>query len=236
MPELIRPSTVLPANRSLITIRTSDGLNLIGEVATPIGEITGSLLMLHPNPTGGGMMDSHIYKKAANRLPAMAGLQIIRFNTRGTSSEAGARDGEYDLGKSEKLDVLAAINYCFDELNVKDLSLIGWSFGTELALQYGRDKRIRELILLSPPMLSTTQEDLDFWAKDGRPITALIPELDEYLTPDAARKRFASVSNLKQIDVKYAKHLWVGEPMVALVLSEIVKIIAPGRLPLPTEI
>ncbi|MDA3030638.1 MAG: alpha/beta fold hydrolase, partial [Actinomycetota bacterium] len=147
MPELIRPSTVLPANRSLITIRTSDGLNLIGEVATPISEITGSLLMLHPNPSGGGMMDSHIYKKAANRLPAMAGIQIIRFNTRGASSEAGTSEGEYDAGKGEKLDVLAAINYCFDELNVKDLYLIGWSFGAELALQYGRDKRIKELIL-----------------------------------------------------------------------------------------
>jgi hypothetical protein len=85
-------------------------------------------------------------------------------------------------------------------------------------------------------MLSTTQEDLDFWAKDGRPITALIPELDEYLTPQAAKKRFASVSNLKQIDVKDAKHLWVGEPMVHLVLSEIVKVIAPSRLPLPTEL
>ena len=152
MPELIRPSTVLPANRSLITIRTSDGLNLIGEVATPIGEITGSLLMLHPNPSGGGMMDSHIYKKAANRLPALSGIQIIRFNTRGATSEAGTSDGEYDLGKSEELDVLAAINYCFDQLKVKNLYLIGWSFGTELALQYGRDKRIRELILLSPPM------------------------------------------------------------------------------------
>ena len=61
MTELIRPSTVLAALRTPITIKTSDGLNLIGEVATPIGEITGSLLMLHPNPSGGGMMDSHIY-------------------------------------------------------------------------------------------------------------------------------------------------------------------------------
>ena len=131
MPELIRPSTVLPANRQPITIKTSDGLNLIGEVATPIGEITGSLLMLHPNPSGGGMMDSHVYKKAANRLPAMAGIQIIRFNTRGTESEAGKSDGEFDQGRSEKLDVLAAIDYCFDQLKVKDLYVVGWSFGTE---------------------------------------------------------------------------------------------------------
>jgi alpha/beta superfamily hydrolase len=236
VPELIRPSTLLPANRSAITIKTSDGLNLIGEVATPLGEITGSLLMLHPNPSGGGMMDSHIYKKAANRLPAMAGIQIIRFNTRGTTSEAGKSDGEYDHGKNEKLDVLAALDYCFEQLKVKDLYVIGWSFGTELALQYARDERIKELILLSPPMLSTTEDDLDFWIKDGRGITALIPELDDYLKPDAARVKFSKVKNLKQIDVAGAKHLLVGEPMVHLVLSEIVKVIAPSRLPLPTEI
>ncbi len=236
MPELIRPSTVLPANRSAITIKTSDGLNLIGELTTPLGEITGSLLMLHPNPSGGGMMDSHIYKKAANRLPAMAGIQIIRFNTRGTVSEAGKSDGEYDHGKGEKLDVLAAIDYCFEQLKVTDLYVIGWSFGTELALQYARDKRIKELILLSPPMLSTTDEDLDFWIKDGRAITALIPELDDYLKPDAAKLKFSRVKNLKQIDVAGAKHLWVGEPMVNLVLSEIVKVIAPSRLPLPEQI
>jgi hypothetical protein len=236
VPELIRPSTLLPANRSAITIKTSDGLNLIGELTSPLGEITGSLLMLHPNPSGGGMMDSHIYKKAANRLPAMAGIQIIRFNTRGTTSEAGKSEGEYDHGKGEKLDVLAALDYCFEQLKVKDLYVIGWSFGTELALQYARDERIKELILLSPPMLSTTDEDLDFWIKDGRGITALIPELDDYLKPDAAKLKFSKIKNLKQIDVAGAKHLLVGEPMVHLVLSEIVKVIAPSRLPLPTEI
>jgi alpha/beta superfamily hydrolase len=236
VPELIRPSTVLPANRTPFTIKTGDGLNLIGEVATPIGETTGSLLMLHPNPSGGGMMDSHIYKKAANRLPAMAGIQIIRFNTRGSESEAGKSEGEYDHGKSEEQDVLAALDYCFETLKIKDLYVIGWSFGTEIALQYARDKRIKELILLSPPMLSTTDEDLDFWIKDGRAITALIPELDDYLKPDAAKLKFSRVKNLKQIDVAGAKHLWVGEPMVYLVLSEIVKVIAPSRLPLPEQI
>ena len=236
MPELIRPSTVLPANRTPFTIKTGDGLNLIGEVATPIGEVTGSLLMLHPNPSGGGMMDSHIYKKAANRLPAMAGIQIIRFNTRGSESVAGKSEGEYDHGKSEEQDVLAALDYCFETLKIKDLYVIGWSFGTELALQYARDKRIKELILLSPPMLSTTDEDLDFWIKDGRAITALIPELDDYLKPDAAKLKFSRVKNLKQIDVAGAKHLWVGEPMVNLVLSEIAKVIAPNRLPLPEQI
>ena len=236
MPELIRPSTVLPALRRPITIKTRDRLNLIGVVATPEGEITGSLLMLHPNPSGGGMMDSHLFKKAANRLPALAGIQIIRFNTRGTSSEAGKSEGEFDQGISEKLDVLAAIDYCFDQLKVKDLYVIGWSFGTELALKYAHDKRIKELILLSPPMIATNDEDLAFWKDDGRPITALIPEHDDYLKPDQARAKFSKLPNLKQINVAGAKHLWVGEPMVYLVLSEMVKVITPSRLPLPTEV
>jgi alpha/beta superfamily hydrolase len=234
VPELIRPSTVLPAIRTPITIKTSDGLNLIGEVAAPIGEISGSLLMLHPNPSGGGMMDSHIYKKAANRLPAMAGIQIIRFNTRGTQSEAGKSEGEFDQGISEKLDVLAAINYCFDELKVKDLYIVGWSFGTELALKYAHDDRIKELILLSPPLIATSDEDLAFWAKDGRPVIALVPEHDDYLKPAEARIRFAPLTQIEIIPVDDAKHLWVGEKQTYRVLSEIVERVNPSALPLPT--
>ena len=35
------------------------------------------------------MMDSHVLRKAAWRLPALAGLAVLRFNTRGTSSLRG---------------------------------------------------------------------------------------------------------------------------------------------------
>ena len=121
MSELIRPSTVLPANRRPITIKTADGLNLIGEVATPIGNRVASILCLHPLPTAGGMMDSHVYKKVANRLPAMAGVEVVRFNTRGTSSEAGTSDGTFGEGVTEKFDVEAAIEFSFNELGAEDL-------------------------------------------------------------------------------------------------------------------
>ena len=39
---------------------TSDGVDLIGEVAAPVGPSKGAILCLHPLPTAGGMMDSHI--------------------------------------------------------------------------------------------------------------------------------------------------------------------------------
>ena len=215
---------------------TSDELTLVGEVATPLGEITASLLCLHPNPTGGGMMDSHIYKKAANRLPALAGIQVIRFNTRGTSSEAGTSEGTYDHGKGEVEDVIAAINYCFDTLKVSTLWVVGWSFGTDLALCYAKDPRVAGLILLSPPMQRTPDSVLEFWQNDSRPVVAYVPEHDEYLNPEQAVERFKIFPRLNLIPIVGAKHLWVGEPFVHLILSEITKQLAPQRLPLPTEI
>ena len=215
---------------------TSDELTLVGEVATPLGEITASLLCLHPNPTGGGMMDSHIFKKAANRLPAMAGIQVIRFNTRGTSSEAGTSEGAYDHGVGESEDVTAAINYCFETLKVKTLWVVGWSFGTDLALCYAKDPRVAGLILLSPPMQRTPDNVLEFWQNDSRPVVAYVPEHDEYLNPEQAVERFKIFPRLNLIPIPGAKHLWVGEPFVHLILSEITKQLAPQGLPLPIEI
>ena len=236
MAELIRPSTVLPAERTPISFLTSDGLRLIGEVASPTsGDRSVGLLCLHPLPTHGGMMDSHIYKKAANRLPAMAGITVVRFNTRGTSSEQGTSDGQFGFGVSEKEDVIAAINYCFQELGIHKLWVVGWSFGTDLALKYARDPRVQGLILLSPPLRFSDEADLHFWAQDKRPIVALVPEFDDYLQPEQARVRFSVIPQIDIIEVKDGKHLWVGEPFVYRVLSEIVRIINPSKLPLPTE-
>lgn len=236
MSELIRPSTVLPANRRQITIETADGLRLVGEVATPIGGVSASILCLHPLPTAGGMMDSHVFLKAANRLPALAGIEVIRFNTRGTTSKSGTSEGAFGEGDLEKFDVEAAIEYCFTQLKVAKLWVVGWSFGTDLALKFARDPRVLGLILLSPPLRTSSPSDLDFWAADGRAITALIPEHDDYLKPKEAGLAFKSLRQINLINVDGAKHLWVGEPAVYRVLTEITKLLVPERLPLPTEV
>ncbi len=76
---------------------------------------------------------------------------------------------------------------------------------------------------------------MDAWAEFGRPLVALVPEYDDYLRPDEARKRFARVPHAEVIGVPNARHLWVGEPYVRIVLNEIVKRVAPQAYPLPTE-
>jgi alpha/beta superfamily hydrolase len=235
MSQTVRPSSVFEAVRTPFHLRTEDGIDLIGEVAAPIGSSKGAILCLHPLPTAGGMMDSHVYKKAANRLPAMAGITVVRFNTRGTTSEAGTSTGEFDNGKSERFDVEAMLRYCFEDLKLENVWVTGWSFGTDLALQHAKDPRHKGLILLSPPLRTTTNEQLEYWNTDLRPIAALVPEFDDYLQPEAARERFAIVPKLKIIAVDEAKHLWLGEPSVHRVLSEITSIVTGVATTLPLE-
>ena len=235
MAEPIRPSTQLPANRSPFTLITADGETLVGEVASPIGNSTGAILCLHPLPTAGGMMDSHILKKAANRLPDMAGITVVRFNTRGTTSANGTSTGNFDNGIAEKFDVEAALTYCLDTLKLENLWIVGWSFGTDLALRHAKDPRHKGLILLSPPLRTTEPSDLEYWNQDGRPVITLVPELDDYLQPAEAAERFSIIKNHHMIAVDGAKHLWLGEPSVYRVLTEITQIVSPSRLPLPTE-
>lgn len=236
MAEPIRPSTVLPANRSTFTLNTADGQTLVGEVASPISSPTGAILCLHPLPTAGGMMDSHLFKKAANRLSDMAGITVVRFNTRGTTSANGTSTGIFDNGGAEKFDVEAALYYCLDVLKLENLWVVGWSFGTDLALRHARDNRVKGIILLSPPLRTSELSDLEYWNTDGRPVFTIVPELDDYLQPPEAAQRFAVIKNHQMIAVDGAKHLWVGEPAVNRVLTEITQIIAPSRLPLPTEL
>nr|WP_171055340.1 alpha/beta fold hydrolase [Nonomuraea sp. K271] len=232
----IRAATVLPARREPIELHTGDGLTLVGELALPLDRPpAATLVTLHPLPTHGGFMDSHVFKKAANRLPALADLAVLRFNTRGTSSERGTSEGTFDGGQGERFDVAAALEYAeFHDL--PHVWVVGWSFGTELTLKWAHDPLVEGAILLSPPLHRATDDDLDAWARFGRPLVALVPEFDDYLRPEEARERFARVPQAEVVGVDGAKHLWVGEPYVRVALNEIVRRVNPGACPLPTEV
>jgi uncharacterized protein len=231
----ISAGVVLPADRSDVTLLTSDGLTLVGELAMPLHRPpVATLICLHPLPTHGGMMDSHVLRKAANRLPALAGLAVFRFNTRGTASARGRSDGRFSDATAERHDVAAAIGYCADR-DLPLLWLLGWSFGSELALMWGNDPDVAGAILLSPPLRRAGDAELDAWASASKPLVALVPEYDDYLRPQQARQRFARVPQAEVIGVPGARHLWVGERFVRIVLNEIVRRLNPAAWPLPTE-
>jgi alpha/beta superfamily hydrolase len=230
----IGANTVLPARRENIVLRTDDGHDLVGELALPErSEPEATLICLHPLPTAGGMMDSHLLRKAAFRLPALADLAVLRFNTRGTASERGRSGGEFGAGEQERYDVAAAIEFCVAR-RLPRIWLLGWSFGSELALKGGNVPDVEGAILVSPPLRRAGDADLDAWARSGRPLVALVPELDDYLPPAMAEEKFARVPQSRVVSVKKAKHLWVGETYVRIALNEIVRVVNPAGWPLPT--
>ena len=231
----IRGPLLLPAEREEIELQTIDGLTLVGELALPEDrEPVATLVTLHPLPTAGGFMDSHILRKAAGRLPALADLAVLRFNTRGTTSTRGTSEGAFDGGRAEAFDVAAALDFV-RERNLPRPWLVGWSFGTELALKYGRDHDVEGAVLLSPPLHRATDAEVAAWAGGPRRLVILVPEFDDYLRPDAAAARFASVPEAVLIPVEGGKHLWVGENQTRRVLTEIVAAVNPDALPLPTQ-
>ena len=174
-------------------------------------------------------MDSHLLRKMAWRLPALAGIAVLRFNTRGHDGSGGS----FDFCEREGLDVAAAL----DLVESRDLPapwLVGWSFGTDVILRHGTDPSVTGAVLISPPLRFATDDDLDRWAAFGRPLRLVVPELDDYLRPPEARLRFAAVPETELVAVEGGKHLWVGEQQTARVLNEIVKRVNPAAYPLPT--
>ncbi|QLQ10251.1 MAG: alpha/beta hydrolase [Nocardioidaceae bacterium] len=230
----IRGNSVLPARREPITLHTADGLELVGELATPAdSDPIATMVCLHPLPTHGGMMDSHLFRKASYRLPALARIAVLRFNSRGTSSLQGTSDGSFDAGVGERHDVAAAIEYA-EFADLPRVWLVGWSFGTDLALMYGLDPSVEGAVLLSPPLRFSKEQDLQAWADSGKPLKVIVPEFDDYLRPGPARERFAVVPQAEVVAVDAGKHLWVGHS--ERVLDEIVARIAPEvPAPLPHE-
>lgn len=228
-------NSILPARREPLRLTTSDGLDLVGDIALPLEQSpVASIVTVHPLPTHGGMMDSHLLRKMAWRLPALAGIAVLRFNTRGSTSAAGTSEGVFDEARGEGRDLRAAI----DEVARRGLPapwLIGWSFGTDVILKHGNIDPVVGAILLSPPLRFTTDEELASWAHGSRPVVCLVPEFDDFLPPDAARRRFAVLPQATVRGIEGAQHLWVGERNVSRVLNEIVEVVAPTSAPLPAE-
>ena len=229
--------SILPAVREEIEFRTEDGLTLVGELAIPeSGLVNATLVTLHPLPTHGGFMDSHVYRKAAWRLPYLANIAVLRFNTRGTHSPRGTSEGEFGGGGPEGADVRAAVDFAVAR-GLPNRWLVGWSFGTELALMHGALLDVEGAVLLSPPLHRAGDGALDAWTASGKPVTVLVPEFDDYLRPAAAKEAFAPLAQANVVAVNGAKHLWVGEPYVRRVLDEIVHAVAPDtKVPLPTHV
>lgn len=231
----IRANSVLPARREVFAVPTADGQTLVGEVALPLhAKPAATVLCLHPLSTHGGSTDSHIFRKAAWRLPALADLAVVRFNFRGVASTLGKSSGDFDEGEGEGLDLDAVLSEIGGR-GLPDPWLLAWSFGTDVALRHGNRDPVLGALLLAPTLRWSSDTDLMDWGLGARPMTVLVPEFDDFLPPAQARPRFDAVPQAEFVAVEGGRHLFVGERYVKIVLDRVVARVLPDAGPLPSE-
>ena len=227
-------NSVLPAKRDIVHFTASDGVRLVGELATPLRPVRRTIVCLHPNPVQEGNMDSHVLRKLSWRFPALFDCAVLRFNFRGVTSRAGSSEGVTDAGDREGLDLAAALKF-IDGRGLPRPWLVGWSFGTDVTLRHASGMDIEGAVLLSPPLRWTDTDDLDRWAASGKRLVCMIPELDTFLQPAEARARFARIPQAEIIEGPGSKHLWIGEPSVRQALQGIAHAVVGPDAELPVE-
>ena len=122
------------------------------------------------------IVDSQVFRKASWRLSALAGLAVLRFNPRGTSSRR-APPRQVRQGRAERLDVAAAIE--FAEFHDLPRPLAG---RVVVRHRPGPDARLRPGGGRGRPALTTAAvlpgpSTWKVWADSGKPVLgALVPE------------------------------------------------------------
>jgi alpha/beta superfamily hydrolase len=159
-----------------LTVTTTDGEQLEGELALPAGAPRAAAVLCHPHPQYGGTMRSIVIGALFNALPA-AGVTCLRFNFRGVERSTGTHDD----GNAEQLDVRAALD-AIETARVADepLVLAGWSFGADMTLAT-HDPRLAGWLAIAPPLRFVT--DFSAVAGDARPKQLVLGQHDEFRDP-----------------------------------------------------
>lgn len=119
----------------------------IAEEPQALQPVPACAVICHPHPLGGGTMTNkvvHTLARAFNEL----GVPTLRFNFRGV----GTSDGEFDDGKGETLDALAAVAWANARWPDCPLWLAGFSFGAYVALRVAMQREPALLITVAPPV------------------------------------------------------------------------------------
>ena len=224
----IRANSVLPARREALTLETADGLRLVGELALPPDRRPGRHAGL-PAPAADARRDDGQPRHPQGGVPAArAGRH------RGAAvqhpwhlQQAGHQRGRASTRPWGSGTTWRRPSSTPSSTTCPHIWVLGWSFGTDLALMHGRDPAVRgRRAALARRCGSAPPPHLAAWAASGKPLTALVPEHDDYLQPPEARERFAAVPQAEVVGVDGAKHLWVGD--AETVLDLVVARVAPS--------
>ena len=183
-----------------VKLTTADGLTLEGELAVP-DEAWGAAVLAHPHPQYGGTMRSIVIGALFQALPE-SGVAALRFNFRGVEGS----EGDFDDGRGERNDIVAAVDLLHPITEGLPLLLAGWSFGADTSLAVG-DERATAWFAVAPPLRRPAELVA---ARDPRPKLVAVPEHDQFRPPESAAPIVERWTNARVEVVKGADHYLVG--------------------------
>lgn len=167
-------------------------ISLDARLAVPPHATTGAVVC-HPHPQYGGSMENELILALTTALGA-AGLATLRFDFRGV----GASGGAHDHGRGEVEDVRAAAATLRTRLGAPRVALVGYSFGSVMALQAGCSDGagVAGIVAIGPPVRMVA---LDFLQASAVPLAFVTGDHDQFCpltTLAAVRERVAPASAL----------------------------------------
>jgi alpha/beta superfamily hydrolase len=194
-------------------------LTLDARIGIP-SDATSGVVICHPHPQYGGSMENDLVVSVAEALRTR-GLATLRFDFRGV----GTSGGVYDDGRGEVDDVQAAATLLRQRLDVSRVALVGYSFGSVMALRAGvaEPQQTTGVVAIAPPIRMV---GLDFLAGFPVPLAFVTGDRDQFCpleTIESVRERFAPASTLSLVpgaDHFFGGHLDALASRVAELVSD----------------
>lgn len=162
-----------------VDLLTSDAVTLEAELRIP-DEPWAAGVVCHPHPQYGGDMHAPLVAAIFHRLLDV-GAAALRFNFRGVGRSGGA----FDQGRAERLDVVAAVERMAAATPGLPLALIGWSFGADVASTVDHDA-VSGWFLVAAPLAGPADDSVA--ARSPKPKVVVVPEHDQFRSPESARR------------------------------------------------
>jgi hypothetical protein len=159
-----------------VTFKSGE-LTLEGMIAYPDGaaELYSAAVVCHPHPLYGGSMYNNVVDAVLEALHAR-GFATLRFNFRGV----GQSEGEFDNGKGEADDAVAAIRFLTTQKRVRGNGavLTGYSFGAMTAVRAAQSvEEVEGIVTIALPLGMIDPSALGTITK---PIVLLAGDQDSY--------------------------------------------------------
>ncbi|MEN6376015.1 MAG: hypothetical protein ABFD75_14705 [Smithella sp.] len=161
------------------------------------------VVICHPHPLMGGSMHNNVVE-AIQEAYAAENYTTLRFNFRGVEGSTG----QYDEGRGEQEDILAACKYLQD-IGILKTAFAGYSFGAWVGAKFIErlDNIFANVTFVSPPI---NIYDLNFTKLDNKINQIICGSYDQFCDINILKGKIKNINANLRI-ISDADHFYFGQ-------------------------